>query len=163
VESLFSRTGKFGLTEGEQDRFSSEVHFDHNRSTKSKEAGMKLHLKLALVTGALALALVPAMAVADPSYHPTGPHYTPSPGPPAHAKAYGKHCQGFSKKHVKGVPGTPFSRCVKAMARADKDAALTARKACKALSKKHVKGAKGTPFSRCVKGVAHMRKEAAQV
>jgi hypothetical protein len=128
-----------------------------------KEAEMKSHLKLALITGALALALVPAMAVAGPSYHPTGPSYTPAPGPPAHAKAYGKHCQGFSKKHVKGVQGTPFSRCVKAMAQADKDATLTARKACKALSKKHVKGVQGTPFSRCVKGVAQMRKEAAQV
>jgi hypothetical protein len=123
---------------------------------------MKLHLKLALTTGALALALVPALAVAAPSYHPTGPNYTPSPGPPPHAKAYGKHCQGQSKKHVKGEKGTAFSRCVKAMAQADKDGTLPARKACKALSKKHVKGQKGTPFSRCVKGVAQMRKEAAQ-
>lgn len=123
---------------------------------------MKSHLKLALITSALVLAVVPAMAVAGPSYHPTGPNYTPAPGPPTHAKAYGKRCQGFSKKHVKGVPGTSFSRCVKAMTQADKDAKLTARKACKALSKKHVKGVRGTPFSRCVKGVAQMRKEAAR-
>jgi hypothetical protein len=123
---------------------------------------MKSHLRLALLTSAFALILVPAMAVAGPSYHPTGPHYTPAPGPPAHAKAYGKHCQGLSKKHVKGVPGTPFSRCVKAMAQADAHPRLTARKACKALSKKHVKGTQGTPFSRCVKGVAQMRKAAAQ-
>jgi hypothetical protein len=143
---------------------------------------MKLHLKLVLATGALALALVPAMAIAGgPDYHPTGPDYTPAPGPPAHAKAYGKRCQGFSKKHVKGKKGTPFSQCVKAMAQADHDATLTAREACKALSKKHEKdehgtpehvrsrrgphhadGKKGTPFSRCVKAVAQMRKEAAQ-
>jgi hypothetical protein len=123
---------------------------------------MKLHLKLVLATGALALALVPAMAVADaPVYHP-GPEYHPAPGPPVHAKAYGKRCQGFSKKHVKGKKGTPFSQCVKAMARADHNAELTARKACKALSKEHVKGQKGTKFSRCVKGVAQMRKEEQQ-
>lgn len=123
---------------------------------------MKLHLRLALVTGALALALVPGMALATPAYHPAPPpDYTPAPGPPPHGKAYGKHCQGQSKKHVKGVKGTAFSRCVKAMAQADKDATLSARKACKRLSKKHVKGTKGTPFSRCVKGVAQMRREAA--
>jgi hypothetical protein len=124
---------------------------------------MKLQLKLALVTGALALALVPAAAVAGTSYHPAGPSYTPAPGPPPgpppHGKAYGKHCRGQSKKHVKGEKGTAFSRCVKAMAQADHDATLTARKACKALSKKHVKGQRGTPFSRCVKGVAQMRRE----
>jgi hypothetical protein len=115
---------------------------------------MRLHLKLALATGALALAAVPAMAVAGVSY---GPEYTPSP--PPHAKAYGKRCQGFSKKHVKGEQGTPFSRCVKGMAQADHHPGLSGRQACKKLSKKHVKGQKGTPFSRCVKGVAQMRKE----
>ncbi len=121
---------------------------------------MKLRLKLALVAGALTLAAVPAMAMAAPSYHPEGPKYHPAPPPPPpHAKAYGKRCQGFSKKHVKGEKGTPFSRCVKAMARADSNPNLTAKKACKALSKKHVKGQKGTAFSRCVKGVAQMRKE----
>lgn len=132
---------------------------------------MKLHLKPALLIAALALALVPAGATAAPSYqpeHPKGPKYgtewpkyPPTPiSPPAHAKAYGKRCQGQSKKHVQGEQGTAFSRCVKAMARADRDPNLTARKACKALSKKHVKGQQGTPFSRCVKGVAQMRKEA---
>jgi hypothetical protein len=123
---------------------------------------MKLHLKLALVTGALSLALAPAMALGAPSYHPEGPNYAPAPGPPAHAKAHGKRCQGFSKKHVKGQKGTPFSRCVKAMARADNNPDLHPKQACKGLSKKHVKGQKGTPFSRCVKGVAQMRKEERQ-
>jgi hypothetical protein len=121
---------------------------------------MKLHLKLAVVTAALALAL-PAMAAAVPTYQPA-PNYTPAPGPPPHAKAYGKRCQGQSKKHVKGEKGTPFSRCVKAMAQADHHPGLNPAKACKALSKKHVKGEKGTPFSRCVKSVAQMRKEALQ-
>jgi hypothetical protein len=120
---------------------------------------MKLHLKLALAAGALALALVPAMAVGAPDYTPGGPNYHPAPPPPPHAKAYGKRCQGFSRKHVKGVSGTPFSRCVKAMARADDNPNLHPKKACRALSKKHVKGQKGTPFSRCVKGIAQMRRE----
>jgi hypothetical protein len=120
---------------------------------------MKLRLKLTLIAGALALALVPGTALAV-TYHPDGPKYQPAPPPPPpHAKAYGKRCQGFSKKHVKGQQGTPFSRCVKAMAQADDNPGLTAKKACKALSKKHKKGQKGTPFSRCVKGVAQMRKE----
>jgi hypothetical protein len=125
---------------------------------------MKLQLKVALALGALALMAVPGTALAVPDYQPAPPpHYTPgpTPGPPAHAKAYGKRCQGLSKKHVKGTQGTPFSRCVKAMAQADLDPTLNARKACKALSKKHVKGKKGTPFSHCVKGVAQMRREAA--
>jgi uncharacterized protein YjhX (UPF0386 family) len=60
---------------------------------------------------------------------------------------------------VKGEKGTAFSKCVKAMAQADKNEKVTAKKACKELSKKHVKGQKGTPFSICVKGVAQMRKE----
>jgi hypothetical protein len=124
---------------------------------------MKLHLKLTLAVAALALAVVPAAAIAAPSYQPEGPKYQPAP--PPHAKAYGKRCQelGYSKKHVKGEKGTPFSRCVKAMARADRNSDLKPKKACKALSKKHVKGQKGTPFSRCVKGVAQMRKEARQL
>jgi hypothetical protein len=120
---------------------------------------MRLHLKFALLTAALALVLVPAGAMAVP-YHPEGPNYQPAP--PPHAKAYGKRCQGQSKKHVKGEKGTAFSRCVKAMARADQNPGLSAKKACKALSKKHVKGQQGTPFSRCVKGVAQMRKEERQ-
>jgi hypothetical protein len=46
---------------------------------------------------------------------------TPPPGPSASAatkaKAYGKHCQGQSKKHVAGQKGTPYSRCVVAAAK----------------------------------------------
>jgi len=119
---------------------------------------MKFHLKLALVTGVLMLASVPAAALAGgPAYHPTGPHYTPAPGPPPHGKAYGYYCKGKSKKHVKGEKGTEFSRCVKAMAKAARNGDMTARKACKGLSKKHVKGEKGTEFSRCVVAAAKLR------
>lgn len=123
---------------------------------------MKLHLKLAIATGALALVLVPVSAPAV-TYQPEGPKYHPAhPAPPPHAKAYGKRCQGQSKKHVKGQKGTAFSRCVKALARADGNPALGPKKACKGLSKKHVKGKKGTPFSRCVKAVNEMRREERQ-
>lgn len=116
---------------------------------------MKLQMKLMLATGTLVLG-VSAVAVAAPNYAPS---YAPSPAPPAHAKAYGYHCQGFSKKHVKGQKGTPFSRCVKALTRADNNEKMPPGRACRGFSKKHVKGEKGTPFSRCVKAVAQMRKE----
>lgn len=119
---------------------------------------MKLHIKLGLVTAALALALVPAAALANgPDYNPAPPEHPTAP--PDHAKAYGKHCQGYSKQHVEGVPGTPFSACVKAMAQADHHPGLTGREACRQLSKKHTEGTQGTPFSRCIKKVAQMRKE----
>jgi hypothetical protein len=71
--------------------------------------------------------------------------------PPSRAKAYGKLCQDQSKKHVEGQKGTPFSRCVRAMAHLASGKAKTPKAACKGLSKKHVKGKKGTAFSRCVK------------
>lgn len=126
---------------------------------------MKLRMKLVLGLAVISLAAVPAVGVADgPNYQPEGPNYQPEhppQGPKAapKGKAYGYYCRGQSKKHVKGEKGTAFSRCVKAMARADKDPNLHPKKACKALSKKHVKGQQGTPFSRCVKGVNQLRQE----
>jgi hypothetical protein len=123
---------------------------------------MNLRLNLALLTGALMLGLVPAMAVAGgPHYQPGGGNeYQPAPGPPAHAKAYGYYCnkQGASKKHVKGQKGTEFSRCVHAL-KAAHNGTANPRKACKGLSKKHVKGQKGTEFSRCVKAAAKLRRD----
>jgi hypothetical protein len=134
---------------------------------------MKLHLKIALVVGALALAAVPAMAIGDQPAEPghghgkaNGPQYAPElPGPgaslPEKAKAYGVHCRGKSKKHVPGgEPGTEFSRCVTAMAKAATNKNISTSQACKGLSKKHVKGEKGTEFSRCVVAAAKLRKEA---
>jgi hypothetical protein len=83
-----------------------------------------------------------------------------TPGPDAShaakAKAYGKACQGQSKKHVKGQKGTPFSQCVTAMAKAANSTSTSPREACKAMSKKHVKGEKGTAFSRCVVAAAKL-------
>ncbi len=123
---------------------------------------MKLHVKTALVTGALALAAVPGTAGAV-SYHPAPgpPEYKPAPPPPppAHAKAYGKRCQGKSKKHVKGQSGTEFSRCVRALRKAANHPHMPPGRVCKNESKEHVKGQKGTAFSRCVKLVAQQRRE----
>lgn len=138
---------------------------------------MRLKTTIALLSGVLALSAFPALGVANhgeshgksqgaPYGKAKGPTYTPgdpTPGPkdglPAQAKAYGRYCQGESKKHVKGEKGTAFSRCVKAMAKAAHDDRVSPRKACKGLSKKHVKGEQGTPFSRCVKAAAQLRKD----
>lgn len=136
---------------------------------------MRLKTTIALVAGVLALAALPALGVAnhgEPHGKAKGPTYTPggdpTPGPkdglPAQAKAYGRYCQGESKKHVKGESGTAFSRCVTAMAKAANNERLSPGKACKGLSKKHVKkGEKGTAFSRCVKAAAQLRKDQAGV
>jgi hypothetical protein len=136
---------------------------------------MKTMLKIALVTGALALACgSAALASGRPEGSPPygkgaangGPTYTPSeptPGPkaglPAKAKAYGRYCQGKSKKHVEGEKGTEFSRCVTNMAQAATHEGMAPGRVCKGESKKHVKGEKGTEFSRCVKGVNDLRKK----
>lgn len=135
---------------------------------------MKLQTKIAMVLGALTLAVAPGIAIADQPAEPghghgkaKGPKYTPAPEPPPtpgpgaglpeKAKAYGVYCQGQSKKHVKGQKGTPFSQCVNAMAKAANNDELTPRQACQGMSRKHVKGEKGTPFSRCVKAAAKLR------
>ncbi len=137
---------------------------------------MKIMLKVALVTGALALACAGlAMAAGkhegSPPYgkgadNGKGPVYTPgepTPGPkaglPAKAKAYGRYCQGESKKHVKGEKGTAFSRCVTNMAQGATNENMPPGRVCQGESKKHVKGEKGTAFSRCVHGVNELRKD----
>jgi len=109
-----------------------------------------------------------APAAGPNAQHPTsddnpGTSKRATPGPDAShatkAKAYGKSCQGQSKKHVKGEKGTAFSRCVTAMAKVASGASDSAKAACKGLSKKHVKGEKGTPFSRCVVAAAKLLKQ----
>ena len=133
---------------------------------------MNVKTRIAAPAGALALLLTPAAALATgPEYtpahppHPTHPMHPahPTPGPsaslPEKAKAYGVHCRKFSKKHVKGEKGTPFSQCVTAMAKAATSQKTTARAACKELSKQHVAGKKGTDFSRCVVAAAKVKKE----
>jgi hypothetical protein len=135
---------------------------------------MKIVFKIALVTGALALACgSAALAAGKPEGTPPhgkgaangkGPTYTPgepTPGPkdglPAKAKAYGRYCQGESKQRVKGEKGTAFSRCVTNMAQAATHGDMAPGRVCKGESKKHVKGEKGTAFSRCVKAVNELR------
>jgi hypothetical protein len=117
-----------------------------------------------LLLVAAAMLMVPAFALAEkpdnPGHGHANGHALPGPHGSKHAKAkaYGKYCQGESKKHVKGEKGTAFSRCVNAMAKATHGD--SAKQACKGLSKKHVKGEKGTPYSRCVVDAAHAKHDA---
>jgi hypothetical protein len=133
---------------------------------------MDLKTKIAALGAAAALLLTPvaALAAGGPEYapeHPTHPTHPvhPTPGPksslPEKAKAYGVYCRGFSKKHVKGQKGTPFSNCVTAMAKAATVPSTSPKSACRGLSKTHVKGQKGTDFSRCVVAAAKLKKELA--
>lgn len=130
---------------------------------------MKLQAKIAVVTGILALTAAPAFAAqpegvppADRGQGKANPTPGPKAGLPAKAKAYGRHCKGESKEHVKGEKGTAFSRCVTAMAKAANGEGTSPRKACNGLSKKHVKGEKGTEFSRCVVAAAKLKREQRQ-
>lgn len=135
--------------------------------------------RIGALIGVVALLLTPTAAFATgPEYapehthpihptHPTHPTHpaTPTPGPksplPAKAKAYGVYCRGWSKEHKKGEKGTPFSRCVTAMAKmATAPETMTPKEACKVfLKKKHLKGEKGTQFSRCVVAAAQVKKD----
>lgn len=118
---------------------------------------MKKVTLVALAVGAMAFGGATANATPDKD-HSAGP----KPGKAEKRKAYGKYCQGESKKHVKGEKGTPFSQCVRAMAKLDKGKADNPAKACKALSKKHVKGKKKTPFSACVSAAKKLIRDQAE-
>lgn len=119
---------------------------------------MKLQAKIAVSLGALALMVAPSSAMAE---HREGePHgQGKAKGHNGKAKAYGRHCQGESKKHEKGQKGTDFSRCVRNMAQAANHKAMAPGRVCKGESKKHEKGEKGTEFSRCVHDVVKLRQE----
>jgi hypothetical protein len=128
---------------------------------------MKIITKAAAMAATLALVPAPAMALPPQAPSNNGTEHAPSstpsgkaPGPhaglPAKAKAYGRYCQSFSKKHVAGTPGTPFSKCVTDMAKLGSDRTDSPRKACRDQSKRHVAGQKGTPFSRCVSAGAKL-------
>ena len=133
---------------------------------------MRLHTTLALVTAVMALSAAPVLAAQPDGVPPVnqGTAHNPgksnqgndsSPGPkaglPAKAKAYGRYCQGESKKHVDGQQGTPFSQCVTAMAKLANGNTDNPAKACKGLEKKHVEGQKGTPYSQCVSAAAKLQ------
>ena len=125
---------------------------------------MRLHTTLVLVTAAMALSAAPVLAAQPDGVPPANQgtaHKDSSPGPkaglPAKANAYGKYCQGESKKHVEGQQGTPFSQCVTAMAKLANGSTDNPAKACKGESKKHVEGQKGTPYSQCVSAAAKLQ------
>ena len=128
---------------------------------------MKLRMMLVMGIAVLSLGLVPAVGVADgPDYQPDGPTYHPehpdTPKGPKRlrtAKPTATTAGARARNTSKARKGPPSAAASKRMAQADKNDALTAKKACKTLSKKHVKGVKGTPFSSCVKGVNQMRRE----
>ena len=129
-----------------------------------------------LAAGALS---APALAVGPPastpnnmnnpgaSHRPAGtPNATaqapgPDASPTAQRRAYGRYCADQSKRHVAGQKGTPFSRCVTAMARLAGGEAESPREACRTLSKKRVAGQKGTPYSRCVSAAARLQRDQA--
>jgi hypothetical protein len=130
---------------------------------------MRIHHRIAATSVGLALALTPAVALAhgNPGQHG---HSGRAPGQLKKSssssssssttttpRAYGKMCQGESKMHVKGTPGTPFSQCVKAMAQMAKSPKTNPHKACAGMSKQHVKGQKGTPFSQCIVAANRLR------
>jgi hypothetical protein len=129
---------------------------------------MKAALKLTLTIGVLALAAAPALAVGPgtgtdnrptviPPHSGTdnpGTEKRPASTPPVNPgakRALGKVCaaQGESKSNEgDSEPGTPFSRCVKALAR-------SIRTACKDEPKANANDPeRGTPFSRCVVDLA---------
>ncbi|HEX5194544.1 MAG TPA: S53 family peptidase [Solirubrobacteraceae bacterium] len=126
---------------------------------------MRCRHSLTAVFAAMAVAAVPAAASAAPASHPADPPHpvhAKASKPPAgaansKAKAYGRYCQGESKRHVAGTKGTPFSQCVTAMAKLANGRAATPKAACASLSKHHVKGMKGTPYSECIKGAAKLK------
>jgi hypothetical protein len=131
---------------------------------------LNVKTKFAALIATSAMLTAPTAALAGgPVYAPEKPDHPahpahPLPGPnaslPEQAKAYGAKCQSFSKKHVQGEKGTPFSKCVKTMAIAA-STKKTAKAVCKNYSKEHVKGQKGTEFSRCVVAAAKVKKEVA--
>ena len=96
-----------------------------------------MRFKAAVVGTMLAVAMTAAPAAAEEQGGPNG-------------RAYGHHCQGQSKRHVPGMRGTPFSACVRAMAKLDHGTETSPRAACKDMSRRHVARQRGTPFSRCV-------------
>jgi hypothetical protein len=110
-------------------------------------------VKKIVATAALALA-VPALALAAKPPSPGSPAGNQYHKPAGHA--YGYYCQSESKTHVAGTPGTPFSKCVTAMAKLATGTSSSPKSACASESKKHVAGKAGTPYSLCVSGGAKL-------
>lgn len=132
---------------------------------------MRIPVRIALAAATAALGAAPAIAVASASERgesapgrTVSSHGTTTSGtttttttttsPPPNA--YGRLCQNQSKKHVAGTPGTPFSKCVTAMAQVANGSTINPHKACAKESKKHEAGKPGTPYSRCVSAAAKL-------
>ncbi len=121
---------------------------------------MRLQPKLAVLAGTMVLGISPAVALGNPGGHPNKSN-SPTTASKSKAKAYGKVCQGESKKHVAGTPGTQFSKCVTDMAKVANGSATNPAKACANESKKHVAEQRGTPYSVCVSGAKKLLKQQA--
>lgn len=147
---------------------------------------MRTPAKLTAATAALTLGIASAALASGPSGnhgrsgsapgHNRSTATTTTTGtstgtaPNSNAKAYGRLCQGESKKHVAGQKGTPFSKCVTDMAHLSQSSQSSGSsqtttgsqsttnpaRACANESKKHVAGQKGTPFSQCVSAAAKL-------
>ena len=141
---------------------------------------MRVPVKLTAATAAITLGLASGALANDPGTHgrsqsapghnrsqqtssngsTTGTSGTPSVS--NNGKAYGRLCQGESKKHVAGQKGTPFSKCVTDMAhlahssKSSNPSQANPARTCANESKKHVAGQKGTPFSQCVSAAAKL-------
>lgn len=148
---------------------------------------MRIPVKLTAATAALTLGLASAALAGGPGTHGNSQNApghnrsqqttttgtttgtTSTPSPTNNGKAYGRLCQGESKKHVAGQPGTPFSKCVTDMAHLAQNSQsgngsqstgsgqTNPARACANESKKHVAGQKGTPFSQCVSAAAKLK------
>ena len=134
-----------------------------------EEEYVKVPSKITVAATALALGLAPAaLAQAGPNHGTSqnAPGHSQTSGsastttsstPSSNAKAYGRYCQGQSKKHVAGQKGTPFPNCVKDMAQMAKHLRTNAHIVCANETKKHVAGQKGTPYSDCVAAAVKLR------
>lgn len=87
------------------------------------------------------VALLTAAALAAPAHGATAG---------ADARAFGKHCQGQSKKRAQGASNTSFSKCVTAMSRLASARSRAPHVACATLSRKRATGARTSPFQKCV-------------
>lgn len=67
------------------------------------------------------------------------------------ARAFGKHCQAQSKKRVAGSTGTPFSKCVTAMARLARAKSRSPQIACARLTRKRTGAGRRSAYDRCVR------------
>jgi uncharacterized protein (DUF305 family) len=68
----------------------------------------------------------------------------------ADTAAFGKRCQTQSKQRVVGSKGTPFSKCVSAMARLARAQSRSPQIACATLSRRRPAPSRTSPFDRCV-------------